>query len=159
MRLMLLYFLCAPLLCEGRDWYVNNQTGTNDGDGSKEQPFRIAQVAVNRAKSGDQVHLFPKGAVYRQQISIRGKTNIVILGNGVTLTGADPLSETGWENLENGLKRRRMKKTLYDRHLLIREGKANRMGRSPSIKKAFPSPEELKTGEFSWQHLRIENHH
>ena len=88
--------------------------------------------------------------MYRQQISIRGKTNIVIRGSGVTLTGADPLPETGWEELANVLKRRQLKKTLFDRHLLIRNGKANRMGRSPSIRKAFPKPVDLKDGDFSW---------
>lgn len=151
MRFILLGLLVVPLLGEGRDWFVNNQTGSDRGDGSRARPFRIAQAAVNRAVSGDKVHLLPIGAVYRQQISIRGKTNIVILGNGVTLTGADALPETGWEAMGNNLNRRRLKRTQFDRHLLIRDGKANRMGRSPSIKKDFPEPANLKTGEFSWQ--------
>ena len=151
MRFIFLCLLFTPLLGESRDWFVNNKTGSNKGDGSRSQPFRIAQAAVALARPGDTIHLLPEGALYRQQISIRGKTNIVILGNGVTLTGADPLPETGWEELANGLNRRQLKKTLFDRHLLIRDGKANRMGRSPSIRKEFPKPENLKAGEFSWQ--------
>lgn len=135
----------------GRDWYVNNRSGSDANNGSLRKPFRTAQLAVNRAGSGDRIHLYPEGAVYRQQINIRGKTNLFIHGNAVTLSGADLLPETGWEKLADGLRRRRLKRTLYDRHLLIRDGKAIRMGRSPSIKKEFPKPEDLNVGEFSWQ--------
>lgn len=151
MRLLLLLLLCWPFISEGRDWFVNNRTGSDRNDGSSPKPFKTAQAAVNRAQPGDKVYLLPAKAVYRQQISVRGKTNIVILGNGVTLTGADPLPESGWEKVGEELWRRRLRQTLFDRHLLIRDGKAIRMGRSPSIRKAFPKPGELKEGEFSWQ--------
>ncbi|MGB0579290.1 MAG: hypothetical protein ACPGVU_06275 [Limisphaerales bacterium] len=151
MRSIFLFLLFLPLAGQGRGWYVNNHFGSDQGDGSEQKPFKTAQQAVNRSRSGDAVHLLPKGATYRQQISIRGKTNIVILGNGVTLTGADPLPASGWEAVGDRLWRKRMKQTLYNRHLLIRDGKAIRMGRSPSIRKEFPKPEQLKDGEFSWQ--------
>lgn len=151
MRSLLSLILLLPLVGHGRDWYVNNAVGSDNNSGSSSKPFKTAQVAVNRAMAGDTIHLLPQGAIYRQQISIRGKTNIMILGHGVTLTGADALPATGWEGMGEGISRRKMKRTLYDRHLLILGGKANRMGRSPSIRKAFPKPAQLKDGEFSWQ--------
>jgi hypothetical protein len=68
----------------------------------------------------------------------------------VTLTGADPLPADGWEAVAPGLHRRSLPRTRFDRHLLIRDGKANRMGRSPSVNVAFPAPEALRDGEFAW---------
>ena len=123
MRSIVWIMLLVPLLGHGRDWYVNNRDGSDGNDGSEQKPFRTAQAAVNRAQPGDTIHLLPAKALYRQQISIRGKTNIVIMGNGVTLTGADPLPETGWEKVGEGLNRRKLKRTMFDRHLLIRDGK------------------------------------
>jgi len=152
-QLLLAVVMLSSFGAHGRDWYVNNQTGADRNGGSPATPFKTAQVAVNRAQAGDKIHLLPQGAIYRQQISIRGKTNIVILGNGVTLTGADALPDTGWEEMGNSLHRRRLKRTQFDRHLLVRDGKANRMGRSPSINRDFPEPANLKTGEFSWQQV------
>lgn len=139
------------------EWHVDNVVGSDGNSGSPDSPFRTAQRAVNQAQAGDSIHLSPAGALYRQQISIRGKTNIVIQGNGVTLTGADPLPAEDWEDLGNGLKRTKLKRTWADRHLLIRHGKAVRMGRSPSIRKAFPQPAALVADEFSWELADMEN--
>ncbi|MEM7603240.1 MAG: hypothetical protein AAF357_17745 [Verrucomicrobiota bacterium] len=78
------------------------------------------------------------------------QSGIVIEGNGVTLTGADPLPEDKWEMLEDNLHRIRLPKTRNDRHLLIIDDKAQRMGRLCSNPIDFPAVEDLDDGEFRW---------
>lgn len=136
---------------QGRDWYVNNLTGSNTNSGTEDAPFATAQAAVNRAKNEDNIVLLPSGAVYRQSIKIpSGKAGITIDGNGVTLTGADPIPEDSWEDLGENLHRIRLPKTSNDRHLLIVDGKAQRMGRLCSNPIDFPKVEDLREGEFRW---------
>lgn len=52
-----------------------------------------------------------------------------IEGNGVTLDGADPLPESGWASLQNGLFRRKLPRTVWDRHLLIIDGRTDKPAR------------------------------
>lgn len=132
------------------EWFVNPESGADNNSGVKAAPLKTAQLAVTRAKPGDTIHLLPEGAVYRQMIMLAGKTNLTIEGHGVTLTGADTLPADGWEMVAPGLHRRQLPRTRFDRHLLIRDGKMNRMGRSPSVNIAFPAPEALRDGEFAW---------
>ncbi len=142
--------LLSAVSLSGAEWFVNPESGADSNSGAKAAPFKTAQLAVSRAKPGDTIHLLPEGAVYRQMIMLAGKTNLTIEGHGVTLTGADPLPADGWEIVAPGLHRRPLPRTRFDRHLLIRNGKANRMGRSPSVNAAFPAPEALRDGEFAW---------
>jgi hypothetical protein len=138
---------------QGREIYVNVQAGNDHNPGTLEQPLVTAQQAVVKAQPGDVIHLLPEGALIRQEIVLAGKAGITIDGHNVTLTGADPLPAEGWEQVRPNLARRRMPQTLMKRHLLIVNGKANRMGRSPTVAKPFPSPEKLKPGQFCWQDI------
>ncbi|HPA19540.1 MAG TPA: family 20 glycosylhydrolase [Verrucomicrobiae bacterium] len=140
----------TPSAAVGRHIYVDAERGEDTAPGSKEAPLRTAQRAVDRAGAGDTIHLFPKGAVVRQAIVLRGKERLTIEGNGVTLTGADLLPSEGWEDLGGDLARRRLPRTPMDRHLLIVAEKLQRMGRSPTVGRAFPAPEELVAGQFAW---------
>ncbi|MEM6916826.1 MAG: hypothetical protein AAF491_09700, partial [Verrucomicrobiota bacterium] len=134
-----------------RDWYVNPQSGSDDNDGSMSAPLQTAQVAVNRADFDDRILLFPANSFYRQSITVKNqKSGIIIEGNGVTLTGADPLPAEEWEALEDDLHRIRLPRTRLDRHLLIVDGKAQRMGRLCANPIDFPPANELKEGEFRW---------
>ncbi len=143
-------FLSSTVALSATDLFVNNFSGSDKSGGTEATPFKTAQVAIDTARAGDTIHLLPSGAVYRQMISLRGKTNLNIEGNRVTLTGADPLPATGWEQIDALLFRRRLPTTAYNRHLLIRDGRANRMGRTPSVRIEFPKPEELVAGQFAW---------
>ena len=143
--------LAAATLIEATaaEWAVNPFSGDDRNDGSLEAPFATAQRAVKAAASGDVIQLLPQGALYRQSIVLRGKTGIVIEGNGVTLDGSDPLSEAGWEALNDGLKRLRLPQTTWNRHLLAFDGRVERMGRTQSSNSAaFPEPAALQEGQF-----------
>jgi len=139
-----------PAGAAGRDIYVNVQTGSDEGDGSLQAPLATAQKAVGLAQKGDTIHLLPEGAVIRQEIVLSGREGITIDGHGSTLTGADPLPADGWEPVAPGLVRRQLPTPAMGRHLLIVGGRANRMGRSPTVRAAFPPPEKLQPGDFAW---------
>lgn len=151
MRSLIFLICCFSVTLSARDWHVNPQTTTNAPDGSVEHPFPIAELAVGRALPGDVIHLHPAGAIYRQQINLRNASGFTIEGNGVTLTGADPLPEDGWEQVSPGLYRRQLPEPAMKRHLVVFNGKAQRMDRSPSRDTPFPDPHQMAEGEFSWQ--------
>lgn len=134
-----------------RDWHINPLAPGSPADGSAQRPLASVQDAVNRALPGDVIHLHPAGALYRQSINLRNASGFTIEGNGVTLSGADPLPVDGWETLAPGLYRRKLPEPAMKRHLLIVNGRALRMGRSPSLHPPFPDPRQMAEGEFSWQ--------
>jgi hypothetical protein len=141
---------------QGREILVNVETGDDANGGTEAAPLATAQRAVSLAQEGDIIHLLPEGALCRQMIALRGKSGLTIEGHGVTLTGADPLPSDGWEQVGPRLHRRRVKTVRIGRqprHLLIVGGRAERMGRSPSVRPEFPDPQELKDGQFAWQEI------
>jgi hypothetical protein len=139
----------SPPGVRGAEWFVDPQVGDDKNTGARKAPFATAQKAVNAAKPGDTIQLLPKGALYRQSILLRGKSDLVIEGNGVTLDGSDPLPEDGWEAAGNGLRRLRLPQTMWNRHLLAFAGRVERMGRTQSSNSAeFPEPQDLKEGQF-----------
>jgi len=150
-RRFLILTSCLCLSVHARDWHVNPQQSASTADGSAEQPFATVQLAVNRALPGDVIHLHPAGAVYRQMITLRNASGFTIEGNGVTLTGADPLSVDDWEQVSPGLYRRQLPEPPMKRHLVIFNGRAQRMNRSPSRDTPFPDPHQMGLGEFAWQ--------
>jgi len=150
---ILLLLLSLPTAGQASEFYMNAATGDDRNAGTEASPLATAQKAVALASPGDTIHLFPEGAVVRQEISLNGKEGITIDGHGVTLTGADPLPADGWETVRPNLARRRMPQTIMQRHLLIVRGKANRMGRSPTVNTPFPLPEQLQPGQFCWQDI------
>ena len=87
--------LLLPLAeSSARDWFVNPETGRNDLAGSEQEPLGSVQAAFDSAGPGDRVIFLPRGAVYRESVNLRdNKNGIVIEGNGVTLSGADPLDK------------------------------------------------------------------
>lgn len=142
-----------PAAGQAAEIYVNVQTGDDKNPGTRDRPLATAQRAIVKAQRGDMVHLLPEGAIVRQMIVLAGKEGITIDGHDVTLTGADPLPTEGWEPIGPELGRRRMPQTAMKRHLLIVRGKANRMGRSPTVAQPFPPPESLQPGQFCWQDI------
>lgn len=136
------------------DWHVNPLAGNNANAGSQDAPVQTLQAAINKAADGDVIHLHPQGAVYRQAGTFRAKSGITIEGNGVTLHGADPLPDTGWELVEEGLYRRKLPRTPLDRHLLIFDGRMERMGRTQSANSPkFPSVDQLKANQFCFENI------
>lgn len=147
-------FLAATPPATARDWFVNPETGSDENYGSDKAPLATAQVAVNRSAPGDRIVLNPPGALYRQSISLRdGTERIVIEGNGVSLSGADPLDPEAWESLGEDLHRVRLPRPAMDRHLLLVKGKAQRMGRLCANPIPFPPAGELEPGEFRWDDI------
>lgn len=155
-RKTLVFLLSTTLLLSGasaREWHINPETGSDDNDGTAEAPLVTAQVAVNRAESGDVIHLHPENALYRQSIKLsNGQTGLTIEGNGVTLTGADPL-KVEWESLGENLQRVKLPTPRWGRHLLVVNGKKVHMNRRSVHPKKFPPVEELKDGEFRWDDI------
>ena len=154
----LAFFLCVTLLSlEGADLHatdlhVNPHVGSNANAGAEDKPLKTLQAAINKAKEGDVIHLHPEGAIYRQAGVFRSQVGITIEGNGVTLDGADPLPSDGWEEVEKGLYRRKLRRTPLDRHLLIFDGRMERMGRTQSANSPeFPPVSELKSGQFCFE--------
>lgn len=146
-----LAFVLSTGAIEARDWFVNNETGNDEGDGSESAPFHTAQIAVNRSAPGDRIVLLPANSVYRQMISLaNGVENLILEGNGVTLSGADPLDDAEWEELGDDLHRTRLPKTRYDRHILVRGETTERMQRGTNGKPDFPAAGDLKPGQFRW---------
>ena len=153
LQIRFLLFLACLLVSDvaARDWYVHPELGSDENSGTQGAPVATAQVAVDRAGKGDRIVLMPEGALYRQSITIdKGKAGLVIEGNGVTLTGSDPLDPADWESLGDDLHRVRLPATAWNRHLLIRDGRAHRMGRLCHNPTDFPPVEELEEGEFRW---------
>jgi len=109
------------------------------------------QAAVKAAQPGDTV-IFP-GGVVRESVTLSNKHDLIIEGNGTILDGADPLSADGWEAAGEGMHRRKMRRTMWDRNLLIFGDRAERMGRTPGNKLGFPKLEELKEGQFAFVNL------
>ncbi|QDU76761.1 hypothetical protein Pan97_38180 [Bremerella volcania] len=152
--------LCPPGLLLGSSasaaaqLHVNPPLGNDTNVGSQEAPLKTLQAAINKAVDGDVIHLHPRGAVYRQSGHFRAKSGITIEGNGVTLDGADPLPATGWEELETGLYRRKLPRTPLDRHLLIFDGRMERMGRTQSANSPeFPPASKLMPGQFCFERI------
>ncbi|HBN75372.1 MAG TPA: hypothetical protein DD473_06060 [Planctomycetaceae bacterium] len=134
--------------------FVHNSVGNDSNRGTREAPFATIQQAVKLAQPGDQITLLPPRAIYRQSVTFNNRQDLTIEGNLVTLEGADPLPETGWEDLGNELSRRMMPRTTYDRHLLIINHVTERMGRTQSSNSPeFPKPEQLTSGQFCFENL------
>ncbi|MCC9609430.1 hypothetical protein LOC68_05250 [Blastopirellula sp. JC732] len=134
--------------------HVNAETGSDSNPGTVEKPLKTLQKGISSAKEGDVIQLHPQGAVYRQAGTFGNRSAITIEGNGVTLDGADPLPEDGWEKVGANLYRRQMKRTPLDRHLLIIDGVMQRMGRTQSAGSPdFPPPSALKPGEFCFENI------
>ncbi|HQW28975.1 MAG TPA: hypothetical protein PK529_07305, partial [Verrucomicrobiales bacterium] len=148
-----LIFSLAALVpsARARDWFVNPGTGNDQQGGSESNPLATAQAAVDRASDGDRVVLLPANAVYRQSINLdKAKTGLIIEGNGVSLSGADPLDATSWESLGDDLFRTKLPLTPANRHLLIVNGRSERMGQSPSKSSDHPAAAALQSGQFRW---------
>ncbi|MEW4561069.1 right-handed parallel beta-helix repeat-containing protein [Bremerella sp. JC770] len=152
--------LCLNLLPLGltpltaADWHVDPTVGSDANEGSQSAPLETIQAAINKAAQGDVIHLHPQGAVYRQSAHFRTRTGITIEGNGVTLDGADPLPSTGWEEVEAGLFRRKLRRTALDRHLLLFDGRMERMGRTQSSNSPeFPPVDELMANQFCFENI------
>ncbi|GAA4440078.1 hypothetical protein [Bremerella cremea] len=150
----LLLYAVMTNWCYGAEWHVDNQTGRDSYAGSAEKPFATLQKAINTAKDGDVIQLHPAGAIYRQSALLPARSGITIEGNGVTLDGADPLPNEGWEKVESDLFRKQLPVTAYNRHLLIVDGKMERMNRTQSSNSPpFPPLEELKPGQFRFENI------
>lgn len=145
-----IFFPAEPL--HAARWHVNCETGTDANSGQEDAPFATIQKAIKTAKGGDVIELHPKGAVFRQSATFSNRSNLTIEGNDVTLDGADPLPADGWEQVEPGLARRRLPRTALDRHLLIIDGRMERMGRTQSANSpTFPAVADLKPGQFCFE--------
>ena len=154
--LLILTAACGAMAswpCHAREIYLNVQSGADTNPGTAKAPLATAQRAVALAQSGDVIHLGPEGAVIRQEIVLTNKDGLTIEGHGCTLTGADPLPQDNWEPVGPNLARRRMPQPPMQRHLLIVAGKANRMGRSPTVRPPFPEPGQLQPGQFCWEDI------
>lgn len=149
--------LSLPFTAQSRDWYINPETGKDKtNDGSRQSPLATVQIAVNRSAAGDQIFLLPEKALYRQSITLnKNQTDLTIIGNGVTLTGAVPLEKgkTDWEEIGEGLHRVKLPATHWERHLLIVDGKAQNMGLTAGKPKSIISADKLKEGQFRWDDI------
>lgn len=137
------------------DWHVNVESGDDENSGaSADSAFITIQRAVNLCGEGDTIYLHPKNAIARQMVKISGKSKFTIEGNGVTLEAADPLPEDGWESVDDNLSRRKLPQTIWDRHLLIVDGKMQRMNRTQSANSpGFPEAKDLKPDEFRFDNI------
>jgi hypothetical protein len=149
--LALVLVLLATAPAAARDWYVHADQGRDGAAGTEAAPLATVQAAVNTAAPGDVIHLGPPGALFRQQVTFANKTNLTLDGHGATLDGSDVLPDDGWETISAGLRRRRVKRTTYDRHLLTFDGRTEHMHRTQSgNSRPFPAPEQLTDDQFAF---------
>ena len=149
--LPILLAIAATSSLQARDWFVNPFNGNDRNEGAAGSPLATAQEAVDRAETGDRISLLPPEAVYRQSIDFRSaKDGLIVEGNGVILTGADPIGNAPWEDLGGGLFRTKLPANDGNRALLIVNGRAERMRRFTQGEVAFPPSENLKPGQFRW---------
>lgn len=156
-----------------REIYVDNQTGNDQHPGTADAPMRSARRGVMMAAAGDTIHLLPKGAIYREMITLADKRDLTIEGHDCIVSGADPLPSdlAAWEKVSEGLHRIRLKRTTQDRHILVVDGKGVTMGRTKyqinplagiqrregfeafqqKLRAQYPKLEELKDGQFAWE--------
>lgn len=148
----LAFFVILPHSAISRDWFINPESGNDENIGSETEPLATAQVAVNRAIEQDRIILLPENAIYRQSIKLKSRnSNLVIIGNGVTLTGARILDASKWEELEPDLHRIKLPPPAMNRHMLVVDGKAVKFGNDTSGVSGFPEPADLKVGEYRWE--------
>lgn len=150
----LAFFALSTGTATSRDWFINPETGNDDNPGSEAAPLATAQVAVNRATDQDRVILLPENAIYRQSIKLDGRnSNLVIIGNGVTLTGARTLDASKWETLEPDLHRIKLPPPSLNRHMIVIDGKAVKIGNNTYGLTGFPETADLKVGEYRWEEI------
>jgi unsaturated rhamnogalacturonyl hydrolase len=144
-------FAFALPVAEARDWFVNPLIGSDDHDGSESGPLATAQKAVDRADAGDRVVLLPAEAVYRQSLDLtKAKIGLVVEGNGVTLSGADPLDQITWETIGDGLRQTTLPVPPLGRQLLVFQGRGVRGGQLASAGGDSPPASALQDGQFHW---------
>ena len=101
MKNFLFYFILITVSLSHADvWYVSN-IGSDDNNGSENQPFKTISKALKISTNGDSVYL-DKG-VYRENIYLFKKENILIKSKNnekVVIDGSDllPSKWTPWEN-------------------------------------------------------------
>lgn len=92
----------------GRHLYVDGKRGQANAPGTKAQPLRSIQKAVERLQPGDTLHILP--SVYHESITLRRSgtatrpITIVASGQGVILDGSDPaLLKATWKHEGDGI--------------------------------------------------------
>lgn len=75
----------------------------------------------------------------------------MIEGNGVALSGADPVSVENWEKLGDDLYRIQLPVPIHGSYYLIVNGTPQTMGRLSQKPVEFPSVEDLEPGQFRWE--------
>lgn len=156
-RFLFLFFfllsMAAPAVM-GRDWFVHHTRGADSNMGVPDSPLKTVQTAVDRARPGDRILLFPENAVYRQSVSVsKIPPGLEIEGNGVTLSGADPLPPQEWKRLGEDLYQIELPRPPQDLPLLIVDGKPQRMGQTGENQASYPAIDELEIGEFHWENV------
>ncbi|WP_417386865.1 hypothetical protein [Gimesia sp.] len=153
--LLLVWLIITPHFtssASAASWYVNNQTGNNDNDGSS-QTTAVATIAkaISLARTSDTLELANTGIPYRESILFRnlgGRPDrpFVVEGNGAVISGLNFLDTTRWENVKEDLYTFSLDKTPYGNPFLVSRGQ-----RLPQVK----SRELLQTGQHYWD--RSEN--
>lgn len=135
-----------------RDWFVNPEIGKPENDGSQGFPLSRVQDAIDRAGPGDRIKLFPAQAIYRQAVKLtEDQAGLVIEGNGVTLTGADPLPEDKWEKIGENLYRQRI---VAPEKLPLRVVSANTgLLELPGNTDEYPQVEELEENQYRYDSI------
>ncbi len=151
-------FVASTASAAAADLFINPQLGHDEHTGSSDAPLATIQHAIKLAQPGDTLHLLPKNAVYRQAVVLSNVNDLTIEGNGVTLDGSDPLPANDWEQVASNLHRRKLPRTPWDRHLLIVDGRMERMNRTQSSNSPkFPAASELIDGQFSVENIDDQN--
>lgn len=96
-------------------WYVNANV-KNDGEGTKEHPFRTISLAAKQVRPGDMVYVKP--GIYREWVNptVSGDAEKPIsfiseVKNGAVITGAERIC--GWEQVEKDVWEVAVPKTFF----------------------------------------------
>lgn len=148
--LLLGWLLINPQIISSTDaatWYVNNQMGNDNHDGTS-QATAVATItkAISLAVTSDTLELANTGIPYRETMLFRNLGGspdrpFVIEGNGAILSGLQTIDVSKWETVKEGLYVFPLDKTPYGNPFLVSRGK-----RIPQAK----SLDLLQTGEHYW---------
>ena len=106
--LLLASVLASPI--SARDWFVDNLSGSDSGNGTRVAPLKTIAKALQRAETGDRLVLNNTGQPYRESITIHGFRHsgtsfspFQIVGNGAVLDGRKTIDSTRWELYEDNI--------------------------------------------------------
>lgn len=104
-------------LAAGGDWWLDNVKGSDEGDGSRAQPFATFERAVQALEPGDTLHFVPNTEPYPGDIRMlkagHEDARIVLDGHGSRVGGLRRVRADGWTAEPDDIFRRPLRNNAW----------------------------------------------